>query len=325
MKVLICHRPGGAFGYISDGWINAIRDAGFKAERWNNKASKWKEFNPDIYIGCSGHRQQIPSKESRGSTKIAIHVNPHGPIKVKPNINEGEEGIGWVKKQHPDAVFGYGFQSDQKYWSYWKEKVGINWIPMPTAADAIIFKPQLDKKFDFAYVGGFWKYKGINLNKYIVPLMRQRLNYKVCGWGDWPSEFNVQECSDGKKVKILQSAMIGPCVSESHTTTYGIDLPERVFKVILCGAIAIHDPVKNGSTNLSSVLWTTDPKDYVNSVYKILDLSYNKRVDLWHRQYNEIFGHHTYHHRLAKLFSGLGFNDEAGIMLQSLEKHRYGF
>ena len=57
------------------------------------------------------------------------------------------------------------------------------------------------------------------------------------GWGGWQGVKQYKgvlpESDSGRR--FLSSALVGPCVCESHTTKYGIDVPERFFKVALCG------------------------------------------------------------------------------------------
>ena len=121
MRVLLCHRPGGAFGYITDAWANAFRDKGHMVQRWDGQEASWRAFAPELYIGCSGHRQPIPANRN---TKVAIHVNPYGPVDLG-SINESKESIDWTVAQKPDAVFGYGHEEDRLLWSYWTKKLAI--------------------------------------------------------------------------------------------------------------------------------------------------------------------------------------------------------
>ena len=324
MKVLICHRPGGAFGFISDGWLNALQHAKITAKRWDGKAESWYAFKPDVYIGASGHRQPIPRKVDRGNCKIALHVNPCGPIQIKPNINEAHNAIVWVKAQFPSIVFGYGHKDDLPYWSYW-ERDGIKWVPMATAGDATLYSPVNGPHniVDIAYIGGYWSYKANNIDKYLIPVISDvgisKLHY---GWGNWPKEFGVREAPDSKVVTTLATCRVGPCVSEPHTTIHGIDLPERVFKVILSGAVAVHDPVPNLSKYIPSIIMATTPAEYHNMIKELVRLSDSSRTAIALKQYNDVFNSQTYHHRLATLFKALGFHDEAKALLESLEHLR---
>jgi hypothetical protein len=187
MRVLLVHRPGGAFGYITDGWINALRDKGHRVQRWDGNENSWHDFGPDLYIGCSGHKQPIPP---RRNCKIAIHVNPYGPVAIE-GINESEANIRWTINQRPDAVFGYGQEEDRLLWSYWTQRHGCRWVPMPTAGDRTVFKQSLDdsqKLYDVVYLGGRWPYKGLTIDSFLLPVLRhQDISFKLYGWGDWPA------------------------------------------------------------------------------------------------------------------------------------------
>jgi len=321
MRVLICHRPGGAFGYITDAWINAlsmVRE--IQVKRWDGKPGSWSNFKPDLYLGASGHHQSIPEKAQRGGCKIAIHANPYGPIDVQPNINESAMAIGWVKNQEPDAVYGYGFEKDRQYWSYW-DRDGIPWVPMACAGDATIFCPHNgDHRNDVVYLGGRWDYKAKSIDPYLLPVIRDRgLSCIVHGWGKWPSDLTVSQAPDQQVPAILASAKIGPCIAERHTIQYGIDIPERVFKVALSGTIAVHDPVAHFSDVLESVPVATSPSDFHEKIKTLAKSNPDVLIAKARGQYLEVFGGHTYHHRLAGLLRVLGFVDESRLILHSLK------
>lgn len=321
MRVLICHRPGGAFGYISDAWINALKMApDIEVKRWDGQPLSWQNFKPDLYMGCSGHRQPIPAKAKRGGCKIVIHTNPYGPIKVQPSISEPAKTIRWVQQQEPDAVFGYGFEKDRNYWSWW-ERDGVSWVPMACAGDATQFNPHNgNHEKDVVYVGGRWDYKAKTIDPYLLPVLRDRgLSCAVFGWGKWPSDLTITHAPDYQVPAILASAKIGPCIAEPHTIRYGIDIPERVFKVALSGTVAVHDSIANFQDALDSVPVATSPDAYHEKIKSLAKSRLEVVVTKARRQYNEVFGGHTYHHRLAGLFRFLGFVNESRSLLHSLK------
>jgi len=314
MKILTCHRPGGAFGYISDGWVNALLSKGHQARRWDGNKESWDIFDPDLYIGCSGHRQDIPQNRR---AKVAIHVNPYGPVDLK-SINESNDSITWVLEQNPDAVFGYGDEEDRLLWSFWDEKHGITWIPMPTAADICIFNRDLDenkKTHDIVYLGGRWDYKAITMDSYLIHALKTLgKSFVVHGWGDWPQDICSGGIADDMAADFLNSGKIGPCSAEKHTHLYGIDVPERMFKVAACGTLVIHDSVPAVKRYIPSIVVAQNPDNFVDLCRHYIEND-DERVQLIEKQKSEVLAAHTYHHRMHTMLSSLGFDDAATSML----------
>ncbi|MCK9557764.1 MAG: glycosyltransferase [Candidatus Cloacimonetes bacterium] len=323
MKILLCNPPGGAFTFITQGMINALRDIGCVAERWDGKKGSWYSFDPDLYIGCSGHRQDIP-RDRR--CKIALHVNPYGPKRIEPNINESQDAINWVSSIRPDAVFGYGHETDRHYWSFW-DRDGMPWVPLATAGDATIFKTSngTHDKYDIGYVGGRWPYKAKDIDAYLLPVLRDRtISHKVCGWGTWPENLCNGIIADNEVPILLANCKIAPCISEPHTITSGIDLPERVFKVILSGAVAVHDPAFDISRYLpTSAIWAETPNGYHAKIKDLLRLDANALKEIARKQHKDVLSAHTYHHRMATLLFVLGFDDIATKLLTEIASERF--
>lgn len=316
MKVLLCNRPSGAFGYITDGWANALRDKGHKVQRWDGNENSWASFAPDLYCGASGHKQPIPP---RRNCKIAIHVNPYGPVDIQ-GINESQENIRWTLNQKPDAVFGYGQESDRLLWSYWTQRHNIPWVPMPTAGDRIVFKqtrPLSDRPLDVVYLGGRWAYKGLTIDSYLVPLLESKeVSYKLHGWGDWQPGLCSGVLADDKACDFLNSGKIGPCISEQHTHSYGIDIPERAFKIALCGALVVHDAALSIKQLIPSALVAHNSEQFQQYIrYFSRPDKQMERMGLVAQQCAEVLSGHTYHHRMSTLFASLGLVGEAAKML----------
>lgn len=313
MKILLPHRVGGAFGHITDSWLAALLHAGFDVKRYDGAVESWLNFDPDLYIGCSGHRQLIPSDTK---AKIAIHVNPFGRMNV-PGIDESADAIDWVCKQKPVTVFGYGFEIHRHYWSKWETDQKIPWTPMPTGADYCKYKNlNLNRIYDIVYLGGRWAYKAKTIDKYLLPLLRSAdVTKKVAGWGDWPAELNVTELPLNEENRFFNSGNIGPCMSEPHTYEHGIDLPERAFKLALSGTMFIHDAKRAISSILDTAVAADSPEEYVK-LHKYFINMPAKRESAADMQRLEILAGHTYHHRLALLLKNCGFATEATQLLK---------
>jgi hypothetical protein len=316
-KILLTNRPGGAWGYITDSFANALRDKGHEVRRYDGQLDSWISFDPDLYIGCSGHKQEIPKSHT---AKIAIHVNPFGPIDIS-GINEKQSTIDWVEAQKPDVVFGYGFASDKIYWDYWTSKLGIRWVPLPTAADKVLFKDlQLPRDLDVVYLGGRWPYKSLTIDSFLLPVLTDKaIKSELYGWGDWPPGASKGILPEDKVTAFLNRGLVGPCLSEVHTQKHGIDLPERVWKLILCGVLAIHDPVPAAKPNLDSahVIMSSDPTEFKEMVLHYCSPSNkNERQQIADMQKSAVLSKHTYHHRISDLFASIGWAEESLDMIR---------
>jgi hypothetical protein len=314
MRILICNRPGGAFGYISDGWLNALRDKGHIVRRWDGYVETWQEFSPQLYIGCSGHRQPIPAR--RGDCKIAIHVNPLGPVSIG-GINETDDNIKWVLLQRPDVVFGYGFESDRLIWSGWTTNYNIPWVPLPTAGDRIIFKELAGsiRPHDIVYLGGRWPYKSQTIDTFLLPVIRSKEFYSsIRGWGDWPPGICDGGLPEDEACSFLNGGKIGPCISEPHTHNYGIDIPERMFKLALCGTLAICDSASMIKQHVLSMIVSKNSTDF-HDLCRYYIRNDVDRIAAVKQQQIEVLNNHTYHHRMQSLLDALGFDVEARRMV----------
>jgi hypothetical protein len=320
MRVLFYNPDGGASVFISQGQINALNDIGITTARWDGKRETWDSFSPDAYIGCSGHPQPIPYSPN---CRKAIHVNPSGPIRVEPNINEKQETIDWVIAQEPMAVYGYGHESDREYWSYW-ERNKLPWVPMATAGDATIFKSTngTHDKCDIGYIGGRWPYKSKGIDAYLLPVLRDRtISHKICGWGGWPADFQVKRIDDKDVPPFLANCRIVPCISEPHTLEHGIDLPERVFKAALSGAAVIHDPAKGLDRYLPHAIIAKNPKLFHYEIQNLLK-DHCRLAKIAQQQREDVLIAHTYHHRMATLMVALGFQDIASSLLSAVQRFK---
>ena len=313
LNILVCGRVGGAWGFITDGYINALRDKGHRVARWDGHLESWEDFNPDLYIGCSGHKQPIPT---RRNAKVAIQVNPFGPIKIK-GINESQDNINWVVEQRPNVVFGYGGPEDEIIWTYWTKRHQIPWVPMANAGDRTIYKrTSAQRVHDVVYVGGRWAYKGITIDAYLLPVLKE-VNYKLYGWGDWPAGICSGPIPDDQVCSFFNSGKVAPCISEKHTHDHGIDIPERAFKVALCGALVVHDPTMSIKKFMPSALVAPTAEKFKEYVKHFCQPSNAKeRDDLAENQRQEVLANHTYHHRMAGLLAVCDFNAESADMLR---------
>lgn len=316
MKILLPDSVGGAFGHITDSWENALKSAGFQTRRYTN-AEDWLNYDPDLYIGCSGHRRTIPNSRAL----LAIHVNPYGTKSV-PGIDESKDSIDWIRRLSPDCVFGYGLDKDYNYWDKYESDLGIKWVPMATAGDATKYFPVEEKReYDVGYLGGRWSYKAITIDEYLLPVLKSPfLKCVIKGWGDWQPELGVLPLNKGDENQYYNTFNIGPCISEKHTYEYEIDLPERVFKCALSGALPVHDAPKAVRSFLEYIVAASNPKEYYEKC-TYFAANQDRARSSARLLRNEILSAHTYHHRLSRLLNDLGYIDESQHLLADLTRY----
>lgn len=315
MKVIIAEPNGGAFLYIVNGFKNAFNDIGCETILWSGDEKVFKDFDPDLYIGCSGHRKQIPSGYKG---LIAIHVNPFGD-RLEPihgvDINETKDAIEWTLNQRPNVVFGYGLNEEyETFWKNW-EKNNVKFVGCPTAGDATLYKPnKIEVDYKIAFLGGRWPYKSHNLNSWLVSLFdRFPKHIAVYGWGGWSDKSYYKGVLDKNDsgCQFLSSAKVCPCICEPHTSRYGIDIPERFFKVALCGSLPIIDYVYGFDRYCENYLMGSNIDEYHNL---IINYAFNsdfeeKRNLMIKNIRKEVLKNHTYHNRMMNLCDHLGLQD----------------
>jgi hypothetical protein len=299
-----------AWGYITDSLMSAFADKGHETQRYTGDLAQWSSFDPDVYIGCSGHKEPIPIVRR---AKVAIHVNPYGPIDLG-QLNESNTDKEWVVSNKADLVFGYGSKNDAIIWSYWVSKLGIPWAPMPVAGDRLQYRDLgLWRHNDVVYLGGRWPYKAKTIDAYLLPVL-DSYQHAIRGYGNWPSKYKVERLPEDQSNQFLNTGKIGPCISEAHTHQYGFDIPERAFKLALSGVLAIHDPVPSIKAMIPSMVVARDAQDYKNLVGRYLS-NPDLAKDVARKQREEVLNNHTYHHRCATLLRGLGYHQEADGMI----------
>lgn len=317
LNVLITDSGTGAFYQIMTGWMNALKYAGHNASIWDGNITTWNNAKPDIYIGCSGWRQNFRKLADKTKTKVVIHANPYCSQTIQhggPKINESDDAIGWVIKQRPNFAFGYGLQDDiDNYWYKWNSH-NINVMPMPNAADVIKYKPvPSDKLFEcnIGWLGGYWPYKAINLDNYILKAM-DMFGGSWYGWSG-PKKFWKGKLQEDKVNTFFCSAKVCPTVVEPHTSKYGIDMPERIFKLAVCGSLVISDPVIgiNRFFSPESLIMAKDQNSYILQCKKYIDMNKNDRMNKANKLRNEVLKNHTYFHRIEVLLRNLGYIDES--------------
>ena len=194
----------------------------------------------------------------------------------------------------------------------WKAE-GFSLASMEMAADAVQYQhpnpnvaPGLDP--DLFYVGGYWAYKAQNIDKYLLPLLRETENKVLIGRG-WPG-LVTGECSEEQVGQYFKDAKVSPNIHEPHSTLGGYDVVERVFKSIYCGGLCISDHVEEmemgfGLKDGTHLITAHNVEDYQCLVEEAIAIP-DAYMDVREQGQKYVARYHTYFNRALNLLLELG-------------------
>lgn len=334
MKILCVYGSCGP-EFVRRGWGNVFASVGHDFRFWDMSQKPafdaFDEFEPDIFIGTTFDLDLATVKciQERPTMKVALVASNWGTFDEStdtdrfPILMSNPREIKLMElltttTRKPDIVFCHYSQRwmDVTH-DYWNSKLGIKVVSMMNAADVITHpkgtvKPHLIS--DISFVGGFWGYKGQNLNKYLVPLCWPVGRYSIKIWGNqrWPVPQYMGLCDNSEVSDIFISAKVAPNISEPHSNEYGFDVVERPFKVIAAGGMCISDYVESLDVDIfnGQLPMFNNPREFE----ELLEYCFKnpEQIENTKKQLQEtVMSKHTYFHRVADLLRYLGKEDEA--------------
>ena len=325
MKILIKHEKN-ASNYIYTGLARAFNSLGHECLFWQDGYAAFDVFDafePDIFIGQGYNldRATIKCIRLRPEMKVLLKVGCWGQVcqdvdtEKYPILNATDEemkSVGQVAASLSAiknlVLFNYVHPNRKDYlMGAWEETVAktIGLLPAAdmTECEAGVFDPSLECEIGFA--GGYWPYKGENLDKYIVPLCYPVGKHKVKIFGNqaWPVPQYMGMASDKTVRNLFKSALICPNVSEPHANVFGFEVNERVFKLAASGAFFISDPI----ASLTEDIFTKDeavvaenPKDFHDLVQDVIKNPEARESHIYACQ-DTVLKNHTYTHRAKQI------------------------
>ncbi|MEM4204985.1 MAG: glycosyltransferase [Candidatus Methanomethylicaceae archaeon] len=154
----------------------------------------------------------------------------------------------WVRQMvldsGPSLVFTISPTASFEFYEQWIKK-GLRLFSLPLAWDETVYpeNPAYDPEYShvsLAFVGGYWKYKARQLDRYLAPYAN---DLTVFGYSIWPYGKYGGLLPVSKEASLYRQAKVSPVINEPHVETMGIDLNERVFKVLGSGGFAVTDVV----------------------------------------------------------------------------------
>lgn len=342
MKILISNDGPHAHYYIRMSWAKVFSAMGHQVEIWQKDEKPafdiFDEFEPDLFMGQTYNLDEAVFKciKQRPHMKVVMRASDWGDIQKDIDLEKYPILVAQEKEKKllerlkeetgkPDFVHNHYHENWIRVThNKWKD-IGIEPISLIHAADIFDFylRPPIDMlKCDIGFVGGYWPYKAINLDKYLVSLCHPvgKYNIKLFGGSDWPVVQYLGRIDSQNVGGLFASATISPNISEPHSQDFGYDIIERPFKVLMSGGFCISDYVESMANDVftnNEILFAKDPKEFKTLVdYYIANPE--KRNPHIEAGYNLVVNNHTYFHRVAKIFSQLKMDSEADKCMKTM-------
>jgi hypothetical protein len=341
MKILISSDGRHAHYFQRMAWANAFTSLGYQVMLWDCKSVPafdiFDQFEPDIFLGQAYNLDEALIKciYERPHLKVALRAGDWGD--QEKEVDKSRYNILFCSKKEkellkklkdetgkPDFVHIHYSHADIKRTHNYFETIGIKPVSLMMCADTAVYGgAQVDPKLtcDVGFVGGYWPYKGQVIDQYLTPLLHPLDRYKVKIFGNQPWGVN-QYCGliDDQDVKnLFVSAKICPNLSEPHAQVYGIDVNERIFKILYAGGFCISDNVEAYKMFGDGIVIADSPDDFREKIEYYLNTD-KGRLSMPKIMYNGqkfVAENHTGFHRIATIMEGFGYDDLSSSILKA--------
>ena len=263
MKILISSDGPHAHSYIRTSWGKVFANLGHQVRMWEisqeSAFDAFDEFEPDIFMGQTYNLNDAVFKciKERPHMKVVLRASDWGDMQDNIDLNkypilvaqeEEKRLLEKLKKQTGKPDFVHNHYHDNwisQTHGKWND-IGIRPVSLMHAADIFDFYPQQAVsllKCDIGFIGGYWPYKAINLDKYLVNLCTPvgKYNIKIFGSSSWPVCQHLGKIDNNNVGALFSSATVCPNISEPHSQDFGYDIIERPFKILMSGGFCVSD------------------------------------------------------------------------------------
>lgn len=340
MKILCLYHSCGP-QFVRQGWSNVFKACGHEFYFWNPKEKPvfdaFDQLNPDIFISTTYDitTGTIQCLKEYPNTKVALVGSNWGELDKSIDLvkypivvaqDKEKRIIESLKKQtgKPDVIFTHYHDSFiEPTMGLWRS-IGCDIMSMLNAADVIdygIGEYKQELASDIVFVGGYWKYKAENLDKYILPLCEPAGKYRIKLFGNqaWPVPQYLGLIGTSSVKHLFASATICPSVSEPHSNEFGFDVIERPFKILSAGGFCISDDVLSLHRDIfknKELPIAKTPSEMKSMIDNFLAFP-EERIPFMKAGQATVYEKHTYFHRVADLLNVLNMPKEADDILNT--------
>lgn len=323
MKIL-CRNEPMASHFIYAGLGSELNHQGHNFGIWNVKQHSafdvFNGFKPDVFIGQGYNldRATLKCLNARKDIKIFLKVGAWSTefdnvydktqYQILTASDEERSLVSQIENLDRITVFNYCHPNKANFViGGWSNIVNNIWGLLP-AADVYSYYPvPFDKDIasDIVFIGGYWAYKGQNLDRFIIPLCLPvgKYNVKIFGTQHWSVPQYLGYISDEATRKAICSAKICPNIHEPHSNKYKFDLLPRPFNIFACKSLCISDYVEgyNDVFTNGEMPMAKTPEEFFDMInYYKQEKNSADRQAVIDRCYDIVIRNHTYANRVLE-------------------------
>jgi hypothetical protein len=215
-----------------------------------------------------------------------------------------------ILSSEPNFVFTISPERSFEFYEGWIQN-DATLVSLPLACDTWLYNketPVLAKfnEVKMAFVGGYWPYKARHFEIYLRPF-EDHLN--VFGYSPWPYKNYGGGIDEAEEPSLYKQSAISPVINEPHVSVMGVDINERVFKVLGSHGFAVTDvtPGYREWFTEDELLVPENPDQYYQIIEQALK---NPEFTSAYREqgYQAVLSRHTYAHRAQTVLDHLGIS-----------------
>lgn len=256
------------------------------------------QANPDLQDYVKG--MDLTAVGDDFSTGISFVSQPATPTKDEQAL---------VDASFIDLVrHHYSRRVAEQCLTFWS-KNGVRILDEPLAADETIYTRPLFpriKKYDITYIGGWWPFKGKQMDRHLLPMNIFFGNNLAVFGKDWP-HLSRGVISDKDYVSVIYRSKINIVFHEPILVQgLSVHVNERIFKLYAMGAFAICDnnPCLREYFNDDEIVIAENPEDMIEKcAFYLKNPSARRRIAA--KGHKAVMERHTYEVRARKLLESM--------------------
>ena len=163
---------------------------------------------------------------------------------------------------------------------------------------------------DIAFIGGYWPYKAIKLDKWILPLTESKYRTHIFGNQPWPTSNYCGFIQEDIARHVLKSSKICPCIHESHSTEFGYDIISRPFNLLANKCFCVSDDVEGLKLLFpNQISYAATPEIFREKIAYYMKND-DKREKLTRGGFEAVIKEHTAFDRMISVFKELNLPTE---------------